>query len=209
MEREIPIKIIGQKDEKREKINFFKRDLPPLVTFTDDSSDDDENSERSDGFSIEELESALFSDNEEDMPGNISIVEPEFEDYDDIKEDTTGKSYKSSSYNKENEDSSNIKVEKSSKERVISIQLEDGTIINKDKLLTECKTEEKEFEPQIDERVIPIALATGEVMSPLFTTLDELKPPKWSKFHRNGNEKENKIKIITERSPESHVWKGV
>ena len=67
MEREIPIKIIGQQDGKREKINLFKRDFPPLVTFTDDSSDDDESSEKSDGFSIEELESALFSDNEEGL----------------------------------------------------------------------------------------------------------------------------------------------
>ena len=67
MEREIPIKIIGHKDEPIKKNDFFKRDLPPLVTFTDDSGDEDDGSESGDGFSIEELESALFSDTEEGL----------------------------------------------------------------------------------------------------------------------------------------------
>ena len=46
-------------------INLIQKDLPPLVTFTEDSSDEDDSSESDDGFSIEELESALFSENEE------------------------------------------------------------------------------------------------------------------------------------------------
>jgi len=210
MEREIPIKIIGQQDGKREKINLFKRDFPPLVTFTDDSSDDDESSEKSDGFSIEELESALFSDNEEDMPANISIIEPDPEEYDDKEDNTkeklnnTGsqKFFESDDKNKQNTD---IKEEKNTRERVISIKLEDGTIINKEKLMKESQTEEKEFEPQVDERVIPIALASGEVFNPVFTTLEELKPPTWSRFHRTGNMKENNITIRTEKSPDVKV----
>jgi len=210
MEREIPIKIIGQQDGKREKINLFKRDFPPLVTFTDDSSDDDESSEKSDGFSIEELESALFSDNEEDMPANISIIEPDPEEYDDKEDDIkekfnkigNEKFFESDDENKQNTD---IKEEKNTRERVISIKLEDGTIISKEKQMKESQTEEKEFEPQVDERVIPIALASGEVFNPVFTTLEELKPPTWSRFHRTGNMKENNITIQTEKSSDVKV----
>ena len=65
--REIPIKIISPQDEKtnKNKNHLFENDLPPLVTFTEDSSDEDDSLESGDGFSIEELESALFSENEE------------------------------------------------------------------------------------------------------------------------------------------------
>ena len=42
-------------------------------------------------------------------------------------------------------------------------------------------------------------------MKPLFTSLDELKPPNWSVFHKTGNEKEKEIKIIKEIEPDSAV----
>ena len=61
MEREIPIKMIGNQEEK------IKDDLWPLFTFTEDSSDEDKPSECAEGFSIEELESALFSQCEEGL----------------------------------------------------------------------------------------------------------------------------------------------
>ena len=84
MERDIPIKIIGNQEGKinLHTINFLQNDLPPLVTFTEDSSDeDDEQSSESDnGFSIEELESAVFSENEEDVLTDMKVVEPEVED---------------------------------------------------------------------------------------------------------------------------------
>jgi hypothetical protein len=86
MERDIPIKIIGNQDRRINltKINFLQNDLPPLVTFTEDSSDDDDeqSSESDDGFSIEELESAVFSENEEDGQTDMKVVEPEVEDAD-------------------------------------------------------------------------------------------------------------------------------
>ena len=61
MEREMPIKMIGNQDEK------IKDDLRPPVTFTEDSSDKDESSKCAEEFSIEELESALFSQCEEGL----------------------------------------------------------------------------------------------------------------------------------------------
>jgi hypothetical protein len=33
--------------------------------------------------------------------------------------------------------------------------------------------------PTVDERVIPITMESGEVMKPVFTSLDDLKPPAW------------------------------
>ena len=57
----MPIKMIGNQDEK------IKDDLRPPVTFTEDSSDEDESSKCTEGFSIEELESALFSQCEEGL----------------------------------------------------------------------------------------------------------------------------------------------
>ena len=84
MERDIPIKIIGNQEGKIDlnTINFLQNDLPPLITFTEDSSDedDDQSSESDDGFSIEELESAVFSENEEDDLTDMKVVEPEVED---------------------------------------------------------------------------------------------------------------------------------
>ena len=55
MEREMPIKMIGNQDKK------IKDDLRPPFTLTEDSSDEDESSKCAEGFSIVELESALFS----------------------------------------------------------------------------------------------------------------------------------------------------
>ena len=144
------------------------------------------------------------------MPANISIIEPEPEEYEDNEVNTmenfnNNGNQKLFESDERNEQITNIMKEKNIKERVISIKLEDGTIINKVKLIDESHTEEKEFEPQLEERVIPIALASGEVMNPVFTTLEELKPPKWSRFHKNGNMKENTIKIKTEKSPDPKV----
>ena len=89
MERDIPIKIIGTQEGKIKlnKINFLQNDLPPLVTFTEDTSDEDDerSSESDDGFSIEELESAVFSENEEDGLTDMKVVEPEVEDADNRK----------------------------------------------------------------------------------------------------------------------------
>ena len=61
MEREIQIKMVRKQAEK------IKDDLRPLVTLTADSCDDDESSECAEGFSIEELESALFIESEEGL----------------------------------------------------------------------------------------------------------------------------------------------
>ena len=61
MEGEIPVNIIGNQEGK------IKDDLQPLVTFTEDSSDEDESSKCAEEFSIEELESALFSQCEEGL----------------------------------------------------------------------------------------------------------------------------------------------
>ena len=82
MEREIPTKMIGNQEEK---INDNSK---PLVIFTDEESSD-----CAGGFSIEELESALFSEKEEglvnlknefitkilhlDLPSIMEVVEPE------------------------------------------------------------------------------------------------------------------------------------
>jgi hypothetical protein len=94
MEREIQIKMIGNQEEK------IKDDLRPLVTFTEDSSDEDKSSECAEGFSIEELERALFSKSKEglvnlknklimkilflDLPSNMKVVEPEPEVSEDL-----------------------------------------------------------------------------------------------------------------------------
>ena len=43
----------------------------PTSTFTEDSSDEDKSSERTEGFSIEELESALISESEEGLANLI------------------------------------------------------------------------------------------------------------------------------------------
>ena len=53
MEREIPIKMIGNQEEK------IKDDLRPLVTFTEDSSDEDESSECAQECSVQESEYGL------------------------------------------------------------------------------------------------------------------------------------------------------
>ena len=86
MERDIPIKIIGNQEGQinLNKINILQNDLPPLVTFTEGYSDgdDEHSSESDDGFSIEELESAVFSENEEDVLADMKVVEPEVEDAD-------------------------------------------------------------------------------------------------------------------------------
>ena len=54
----------------------------------------------------------------------------------------------------------------------------------------------------INERVIPITLDSGEVMKSLFTSLEELKPPTWSVFHKDGKKKEKEIKIQNENQLE-------
>jgi hypothetical protein len=46
-------------------------------------------------------------------------------------------------------------------------------------------------------------------MKPLFTSLDELKSPTWSVFHKDGKKKEKEIKIEKEKenqleSPKNH-----
>ena len=73
-EREIPIKIIGpiinfpvDEQIKRNKNNFVDKELPPLVTYIDDLSDQEDPPEIVDRYSIEELESALFSETEEGL----------------------------------------------------------------------------------------------------------------------------------------------
>ena len=86
---------------------------------------------------------------------------------------------------------------------MINIQLEDGTILDKTKLEKENGDKKEKMSPTVEERVILITLDSGEVMKPTFTCLEELKPPTWSVFHKNGKEKDNEIKIIKEIRPES------
>ena len=78
MEREIQIRIIGNKDgKKNSNINDFLQDnLGPLINFIQESSDEDDSSEKGDRFSIEDVESALFCECEEGLP-NIKEVEYE------------------------------------------------------------------------------------------------------------------------------------
>merc|ERR1712106_189278 len=42
-------------------------------------------------------------------------------------------------------------------------------------------------------------------MNPVFTSLEELKPPTWSVFHKTGNEKEKEIKIMKDMRSGSPV----
>ena len=88
-------------------------------------------------------------------------------------------------------------------ERLIDIVLEDGTILDKTQLEREKLDKETNVLKTVAERVIPITLDTGEVMKPLFTSFEELKPPTWSVFHKTGREKEKGIIIIKE--PDSSV----
>merc|ERR1711915_111977 len=114
---------------------FVPEELPPLVTFADDDVDDAISSNSDECLSIEELESAVFSENEEEEIQNVKIIEPLTDDYDNI--------------------------DISAQEKLSSKK----------------------------ERVIPITLDDGKVMTPLFTKLDELKPPNRSIFHKEGNGK--------------------
>ena len=51
----------------RPRISIKGHYVPPLVTYIDDSDDEDDSSDNNDRFSIEELESALFSETEEGL----------------------------------------------------------------------------------------------------------------------------------------------
>jgi hypothetical protein len=42
-------------------------------------------------------------------------------------------------------------------------------------------------------------METGKIMKPVFTSLEELKPPTWSVFHIDGKRKEKGIKIEKEK----------
>ena len=76
-------------------------------------------------------------------------------------------------------------------------------MLDKTKLEREKIDKETNVPKTVDERVIPITLDSGEVMKPLFTSFEELKPPTWSVFHKTGREKKREIKIIKE--PDSSV----
>ena len=66
-EREIPIKILGPVVNFPEDGRIKGHYVPPLVTYIHDSDDEDDSSDNNDRFSIEELESALFSETEEGL----------------------------------------------------------------------------------------------------------------------------------------------
>jgi hypothetical protein len=124
---------------ERWKINFLQNDLPPLVTLTEDSSDEDgeQSSESDDGFSIEELESAVFSENEEDILTDMKVVEPEVEDADnrEVKLIFKIRIFFSRYFCKdESQKKFDCKENGNVTERVIQIQLEDGTILDKRRL---------------------------------------------------------------------------
>ena len=76
---------------------------------------------------------------------------------------------------------------------MIDILLEDGTILDKTKLEREKIDKETNVPKTVDERATPITLDSGEVMKPLFTSFEELKPPTWSVFHKTGREKKREI----------------
>jgi len=102
---------------------------------------------------------------------NVKIIEPLTDDYDNI-------------------DISAQEKLSSKKERVIGIQLENGDLITKETNNNGSSKEKKDDQKRfLEERIIPITLDDGKVMTPLFTKLDELKPPKWSIFHKEGNGK--------------------
>ena len=75
MERKIPITILTNTEKKTSKENnpFVPEELPPLVTFADDDVDDAISSNSDECLSIEELESAVFSENEEGI-GNVLAI---------------------------------------------------------------------------------------------------------------------------------------
>ena len=85
---------------------------------------------------------------------------------------------------------------KTNKERLINIELEDGTILDKNKIEQENFNKEEKRHSMNAERVIPITLDSGDIKKPNFTFMEELKLPTWSVFHNNGKEKENEIPII-------------
>ena len=89
------------------------------------------------------------------------------------------------------------------KERLIKIQLEDVTILDKRRLEREDSDKDEKTSPTVDERVIPITMESGEVMKPVFTSLEDLKPPIWSVFHKDGTKKDKEIKIEKENQLES------
>ena len=89
------------------------------------------------------------------------------------------------------------------KERLIKIQLEDVTILDKRRLEREDSDKDEKTSPTVDERVIPITMESGEVMKPVFTSLEDLKPPTWSVFHKDGTKKDKEIKIEKENQLES------
>ena len=86
---------------------------------------------------------------------------------------------------------------------MINIHMEDGTILDKRRLEREDSDKDEKTSPTVDERVIPIIMETGEIMKPVFTSLEELKPPTWSVFHKDGKKKEKEIKIEKENQLES------
>ena len=86
---------------------------------------------------------------------------------------------------------------------MINIQLEDGTILENTKPEKENYHKVEKMSQIEDGRVIPINLNTGEVMKPKFNCLEELKPPSWSVFYKNGKEKEKEIKNVIEKRSKS------
>ena len=80
------------------------------------------------------------------------------------------------------------------KERVIKIQLEDGTLLDKRRLEGEDRDKQEKVFPTVDGRVIAIIMESGEVMQPVFTSLEDLKPPIWSIFIKMEQRKKRKSK---------------
>ena len=144
----------------------------------------------------------------------MQVLEPEFEYFDKIEVNKrfhfnslyVFDIFQPATYQNREKDESN-KRNTIKKERLISIELPDGTMLDKKEGAEDKGSEQENIPTEVEERVIPITLDSGKVMQPKFTFLEELKPPTWSVFHKNGKEKEKEVKITHKSNKSESIVK--